>query len=237
MSAPVTIEMQGYVYVLTHARHPGLVKIGQTTRTPQQRVKEMSTGSPDPFHVAYAVRVNAPMALERALHADFARFKVGEAGSRGGQEWFQVSAAEVRTRIGQRVVDIRKFENRVAAQKQFAGWWKQRFDRFENRCMAVAGIGALAVVVIAGAWEAVSSGAGIGGLIGLALLGLLIGAAPALFAMLILYGLVTLFIKIVWRRDIAAAQQACAQAHGVKWSDPLPASGQIFGNVTYNDPR
>lgn len=236
MSTPVTIEMRGYVYVLTHARHPGLVKIGQTTRTPQQRAKEMSTGSPDPFHVAYAVRVNAPKALERALHADFARFKVGEAGSRGGREWFQVSPTEVRTRIGRRVADIRKFENRVAAQKQFDGWWKQRFGRFENRCMAVAGSGALAVVVIACA-SAVSSGAGIGGLIGLALLGLLVGVAPALFAMFILYGLVTLFIKIIWRRDIAGAQQACAHAHGVKWSDPLPASGQIIGNLTYNDPR
>lgn len=233
----MTIEMQGYVYVLTHSRHPGLVKIGQTTRTPQQRAREMSTGSPDPFHVAYAVRVNAPKVLERALHADFARFKVGEAGSRGGQEWFRVTPAEVRTRIGQRVADIHKFESRVAAQKQFDGWWKQRFDRFENRSLAVVGIGGLAAAVIASASEAISSGAGIGGMIFLMVLGFVIGIAPALFAMGIVYALVTLLIKIVWRREIAASQQACAQAHGVSWSDPLPASGQIIGNLTYSDPR
>lgn len=46
---------KGYVYVLINPSIKGMVKIGKTTRTPEERAKELSlaTGVPTPFVVAY----------------------------------------------------------------------------------------------------------------------------------------------------------------------------------------
>ena len=55
--------MEGYVYVLINPSMEGLVKIGMTTSTPEERVTELSsaTGVPSKFILVYhktGVRVN-----------------------------------------------------------------------------------------------------------------------------------------------------------------------------------
>lgn len=48
-------QSSGYVYAMINASYPGLVKVGKTTREPEERAKELSgsTGVPTPFIVVY----------------------------------------------------------------------------------------------------------------------------------------------------------------------------------------
>ena len=49
----------GYVYILTNPSMPGLVKVGKTTTTPNQRMSELhSTGVPTPFELEFSISVN-----------------------------------------------------------------------------------------------------------------------------------------------------------------------------------
>ena len=49
---------QGFVYILVNPAFPGYIKVGKTTKTPEERAKELSaaTGVPTPFIVAYDAR-------------------------------------------------------------------------------------------------------------------------------------------------------------------------------------
>ncbi len=50
---------EGYVYVLNNAAHSGLLKIGGTARTVEDRVRELSTtGVPSRFAIVYSARVS-----------------------------------------------------------------------------------------------------------------------------------------------------------------------------------
>tara|TARA_R110000850_G_scaffold72801_2_gene159941 strand:+ start:293 stop:826 length:534 start_codon:yes stop_codon:yes gene_type:complete len=86
--------MTQYVYVLTNEAMKGLVKIGMTTRTVEQRVKELqSTGVPFPFEVAYSVEVpNSAAYIEQEVHRQMAACRVSS-----DREFFlcSVEAAEI----------------------------------------------------------------------------------------------------------------------------------------------
>jgi hypothetical protein len=64
----------GYVYLLSNPAMPGLVKIGQTTRTVKERVAELSahTGVAAPFVIEAAFASHNPMADEARVHAHLA---------------------------------------------------------------------------------------------------------------------------------------------------------------------
>jgi hypothetical protein len=60
----------GYVYALINYAMPGLVKVGCTTRSPTERLGELSsaTGVPSPFELVYDVLVPDVSAAERYVH-------------------------------------------------------------------------------------------------------------------------------------------------------------------------
>lgn len=62
--------MIGYIYVLINPSLQGMVKIGKTTRNPEDRAKELSnaTGVPTPFIVGYSVIVSDCDAAEKFVH-------------------------------------------------------------------------------------------------------------------------------------------------------------------------
>jgi hypothetical protein len=61
--------MSGYIYCLSNESMPGLLKIGRTMRTPEERVKELySTGVPTPFKIEFAKKVADVVQKERFLH-------------------------------------------------------------------------------------------------------------------------------------------------------------------------
>lgn len=62
--------MQGHIYALINPSLQGLVKVGKTTRDPEERAKELSaaTGVPMPFIVAYSIVVADCDAAELFAH-------------------------------------------------------------------------------------------------------------------------------------------------------------------------
>jgi hypothetical protein len=64
------MNQQGFVYALINPSLDGMVKIGKTTRSPEERAKEISssTGVPTPFYVAYKIAVNNCHNAEKYMH-------------------------------------------------------------------------------------------------------------------------------------------------------------------------
>lgn len=61
---------RGVVYVLSNQAMPGLLKIGMTTRTMQERLRELNsaTGVPVPYRVEAVVEAEDARAVERETH-------------------------------------------------------------------------------------------------------------------------------------------------------------------------
>ena len=67
----------GYVYILVNTSMPGLVKIGKTDRTLDERLTELyTTGVPTPFEVAFKLLSNECKTLEEETHNCLAEFRV-----------------------------------------------------------------------------------------------------------------------------------------------------------------
>lgn len=98
---PLTVIEPGWLYLLTNPAMPGLVKIGMTTRSPEERAQELaSTGVPMPFHVAAAWPVDDVRAAERDAHAALARYRVNDA-----REWFRLSVPAAIKALGRGTAD------------------------------------------------------------------------------------------------------------------------------------
>ena len=69
---------EGYVYVLQCDNQPGILKIGETERTPQERVKEInrSAGVIFPYYVAAAFPCKSPRAVEQLVHLELDKYRV-----------------------------------------------------------------------------------------------------------------------------------------------------------------
>src|SRR5688500_16817507 len=91
----VVISSRGYIYVLANPEFPHLLKIGKTTRTPQERAQELSatTGVPARFEVVYYVEASDCDRTERLVHRGFAEYRYTD-----DREFFRVSREEA-TRV------------------------------------------------------------------------------------------------------------------------------------------
>lgn len=59
----------GNIYCFSNPSMPGIVKIGMTMRTPEERAKELyTTGVALPFKIEFAKKVNNPSQKEKDLH-------------------------------------------------------------------------------------------------------------------------------------------------------------------------
>ena len=100
----------GFVYVLINPAMPGLAKVGKTTRTPAQRLAELSsaTGVPSPFILAYEQPVADCHAAEQFVHSELERrgCRLSE-----GREFFSAPLHEIVS-----VVAIAASLNSVAPQ-------------------------------------------------------------------------------------------------------------------------
>ena len=87
------MDNKGYIYILINASMPGLVKIGKTMRTPEERVKELSqaTGVPTPFILIYSMCVNDCTHAENYIHTYLAskEYRVSE-----NREFFSATPTE-----------------------------------------------------------------------------------------------------------------------------------------------
>lgn len=76
------------VYILINEAMPGLIKIGRTSTTVQQRISELNqpSGVPLPFTCYYAARVEDSALVEKKLHEAF-----GDSRLRERREFFTLS--------------------------------------------------------------------------------------------------------------------------------------------------
>lgn len=60
---------EGYLYCMSNESMPGIVKVGYTTRTPDERAKELNhTGLPHKFRVEFAKLIQNVEEMEKAMH-------------------------------------------------------------------------------------------------------------------------------------------------------------------------
>jgi hypothetical protein len=77
----------GYIYVLRNDAFPHLLKIGKTTRSPEQRAAELtSSGVPLPFRVVFSWEVRDVHLAERHVHQSLSHFRVNN-----DREFFAIS--------------------------------------------------------------------------------------------------------------------------------------------------
>ena len=82
---------KGYVYVLTNEHMPGLVKIGMTTRSVEQRAEELyQTGVPGKFEIYWSGLFQDCAQAEATLHHQYSSCRV-----RGNREFFRVEPRDV----------------------------------------------------------------------------------------------------------------------------------------------
>lgn len=81
---------KGFVYVLSNAAMPGLLKIGFSTKVPSERAAELSsTGLPNAFTVEYYCLVERPSDLEASVHAKLAHIRHSQS-----REFFRLEVRE-----------------------------------------------------------------------------------------------------------------------------------------------
>lgn len=83
------MRIPGFIYVLQNPAFPGLLKIGYTTRTPEERAEELSrhTGVPTPYRVVFSEFFEDCQGAERAIHNALA-------ARRWNKEFFRITVDE-----------------------------------------------------------------------------------------------------------------------------------------------
>ena len=77
--------INGYVYLLSNTSMPGLVKVGFTRRTVEERLKELNgTNLPTPFIIEAVFTSSIPELDEEKCHQELAEFRVSN------KEFFKV---------------------------------------------------------------------------------------------------------------------------------------------------
>lgn len=83
------------VYILTNNSMPGIIKIGWTDNSVEQRMKELDkTGTPLPFTCYFAKRVDDPRFVESKLHEAFDEFRIRE-----NREFFRMSPDQAKAAL------------------------------------------------------------------------------------------------------------------------------------------
>jgi len=82
--------MIGFIYIMSNPGHPGLLKIGQTSKDPNVRRRELnSTGVPEDFVLEYRVLADDYQRLEKEIHQRLKKYRL-----RTDKEFFEISVEE-----------------------------------------------------------------------------------------------------------------------------------------------
>lgn len=129
----------GHIYILSNPTMPGLLKIGYTDRTPEDRARELhTTATPAPFVVEFAVKLlGNTFEIEQGIHNYLQQYRFDKK-----REFFRIDLQEAANQIADfivkerfiivdiignledpfpdshlRVAQLKEFEKREAAQK------------------------------------------------------------------------------------------------------------------------
>lgn len=77
----------GHVYILANSSMPGLLKVGFTENSVQDRMAQLNTtGVPSPFELVHSVEVDDPHKVEANIHESLAHSRLDK-----GREFFRIS--------------------------------------------------------------------------------------------------------------------------------------------------
>lgn len=100
---------RGYIYILINpSLQKNMLKIGKTTRTPEDRVKELSasSGVATPFYIAYELEVENCDEVERMIHQNLDKYRYMQ-----NREFFQLSLKKAITMISEIASPYENTEN------------------------------------------------------------------------------------------------------------------------------
>jgi len=84
------MDKDGYVYILSNASMPGLLKIGKSRRGGRHRAKEIyQTGVPTPFHLEFEIYTPDCDALEMYVHERLYQNRVSNS-----REFFEIEVSD-----------------------------------------------------------------------------------------------------------------------------------------------
>lgn len=82
--------MRGYIYALSNAAFPDLLKIGHTTNLPESRIRQLNTtGVPRAFTLEFCFLVHHAAQIEHSIHQALEKFRYAE-----NREFFALSVSE-----------------------------------------------------------------------------------------------------------------------------------------------
>ena len=100
---------KGFVYILSNAAMPGIVKVGFTLKVPTERAAELSTtGVPTPFEVEYYCLVQDPAGLEAKVHAALSASRHST-----DREFFWMSAMDAALEVAKHAGEVEHAWSRV----------------------------------------------------------------------------------------------------------------------------
>ena len=120
------MSKQGYIYILMNPSFPQYLKIGQTTRTPEERAKELywqaKTGIPTRFVEAYEEEVSDCILVEKLVHTKLEK-------NHWNKEFFNVPLKDAFKTIRKVIEDLQKEQKLDFLDKTVKGplknkeWW------------------------------------------------------------------------------------------------------------------
>ncbi len=110
----------GWIYLIANDSMPGLVKIGLTTRSVEERLAELdTTGVATPFRVVEQWLTPDVRGDEATAHRHLSRHRVRE-----GREFFALPAEEARTRLAELFADNPRLRPHRGLKVTFwGGFW------------------------------------------------------------------------------------------------------------------
>ena len=107
--------MIGFIYIMSNPAHPGLLKIGQTSKDPDIRRNDLnSTGVPEDFILEYRALTSDYHRLEKEIHQKLNNYRY-----RQDREFFKIEVQDAITTIkavaGDRIESEKDFSNFVPA--------------------------------------------------------------------------------------------------------------------------
>ena len=130
--------MIGFIYVMSNPAHPGLVKIGQTSKAPDIRRNDLnSTGVLEDFILEYRVLASDYLRLEKEIHQ-----KLNNSRYRQDREFFEISVQEAISTIRKIAGERIEFEKDFSKQKSVS-------NSNRNRLIEIILVGLLFGSVIA----------------------------------------------------------------------------------------
>ena len=98
--------MLGFIYIMSNPAHSGLLKIGQTSKDPLVRRKDLSsTGVPEEFVIEYQALVSNYRRQEKYIHQKLTKARLTDK-----KEFFKVSVPEAINTIREQCGDKIKYE-------------------------------------------------------------------------------------------------------------------------------